>query len=65
MSPSGIVSQSARRAAGALDRRHVLGTSADDDARAAGIALARQGGRRHLPATGAAELTESLRRALH
>ena len=53
-----------RAAAGALDCLHVLGTSDADDARAAGIALARRGGGRYLPATNAAELTASLQLAL-
>jgi Mg-chelatase subunit ChlD len=53
-----------RAAAGALDRLHVLGTSGAEDARAAGIALARRGGGRYLPATNVAELTASLQIAL-
>ncbi len=53
-----------RAAAGALDRLHVLGTSAAEDARTAGIALARRGGGRYLPATNVAELTASLQIAL-
>ncbi|MGH2910068.1 MAG: hypothetical protein ACRDK8_12300, partial [Solirubrobacteraceae bacterium] len=53
-----------RAAAGALDRLDVLGTSGAEDARAAGIALARRGGGRDLPATNVAELTASLQIAL-
>jgi magnesium chelatase subunit D len=53
-----------RAAAGALDRLDVLGTSDETDARAAGIALARRGHGRYLRATGVAELTASLQRAL-
>jgi Mg-chelatase subunit ChlD len=53
-----------RAAAGALDCLYVLGTSDADDARAAGIALARRGRGRYLPATNAAELMASLQVAL-
>lgn len=53
-----------RAAAGALDCLHVLGTSDAADARAAGIALARRGRGRYLPATNVAELTVSLASAL-
>ena len=51
-------------AAGLLDCLHVLGTSAEPDAVAAGTALARRGGGRYLPAATLAQLTESLERAL-
>ncbi|HTU30399.1 MAG TPA: VWA domain-containing protein [Solirubrobacteraceae bacterium] len=53
-----------RAAAGALDCLHVLGTSESTDARAAGVALARRGGGRYLPATNVAELTVNLQRVL-
>jgi magnesium chelatase subunit D len=53
-----------RAAAGALDCLHVLGTSNEPDARDAGVALARRGRGRYLPATTVAELTVSLQRAL-
>jgi Mg-chelatase subunit ChlD len=53
-----------RAAAGALDCLHVLGTSDAADARGAGIALARRGRGRYLPATNVAELTVSLASAL-
>jgi magnesium chelatase subunit D len=53
-----------RAAAGALDCLHVLGTSDADDARAAGITLARRGRGRYLPATNATELRASLQLAL-
>ena len=48
--------------AGRLDCMHVLGTSREPDAVAAGRALARRGRGRYLPATTLAELTDSLRR---
>jgi len=51
-------------AAGALDRLHVLGTSREPDAVAAGTALARRGNGRWLPATSVAELAGSLQTAL-
>ncbi len=47
-------------AAGALDCLHVLGTSAEPDAVAAGKALARRGGGRYLPATTLVEMTAAL-----
>lgn len=47
-----------------LDCLHVLGTSPEPDAVAAGRALARRGRGRYLPATALAELTDSLRRIL-
>jgi magnesium chelatase subunit D len=53
-----------RAAAGALDCLHVLGTSDRPEARDAGVALARRGRGRYLPATTATELTVSLQRAL-
>ncbi len=53
-----------RAAAGALDCLHVLGTSDAADARAAGVALARRGRGRYLPAYDVAQLTASLTRAL-
>jgi Mg-chelatase subunit ChlD len=53
-----------RAAAGALDCLHVLGTSDSADARDAGVALARRGRGRYLPARTAVELTASLERAL-
>jgi Mg-chelatase subunit ChlD len=53
-----------RSAAGTLDCLHVLGTSADTDAIAAGQALARRGRGRFLPATTLAQLTGSLRDVL-
>jgi Mg-chelatase subunit ChlD len=53
-----------RAPAGALDCLHVLGTSDAADSRDAGVALARRGRGRYLPATTAAELTVSLQRAL-
>lgn len=46
--------------AGLLECLHVLGTSAEPDAAAAGTALARRGRGRYLPATTLAELTASL-----
>ncbi len=51
-------------AAGLLDCLHVLGTSPEADAVAAGQALARRGRGRYLTATTLAELTDSLRRVL-
>lgn len=51
-------------AAGALDRLHVLGTSAEPDAVSAGTALARRGRGRWFPATTLHELATSLRTAL-
>lgn len=53
-----------RPAAGALDCLHVLGTSPDGDAIAAGQALARRGRGRFLPATTLAQLTGALREVL-
>ena len=53
-----------RAAAGALDCLHVLGTSDADDARKAGIALARRGRGRYLRATNVTELTVNLQHAL-
>jgi magnesium chelatase subunit D len=53
-----------RAAAGTLDCLHVLGTSQDSDAIAAGQALARRGRGRFLPATTLAQLTVSLRDVL-
>jgi uncharacterized protein with von Willebrand factor type A (vWA) domain len=50
--------------AGLLDCLHVLGTSPEADAVAAGRALARRGRGRYLTATTLAELTDSLRRVL-
>jgi len=51
-------------AAGGLDCLHVLGTSEEPDAVAAGRALARRGHGRYLPAARLAELTGALRDAL-
>ncbi len=51
-------------AAGGLDCLHVLGTSAEPDAVAAGRALARRGHGRYLPATRLAELPGALGAAL-
>jgi hypothetical protein len=48
-------------AAGLLDCLHVLGTTSDPAAIAAGQTLARRGRGRYLPAATLAELTESLR----
>jgi magnesium chelatase subunit D len=53
-----------RAAAGTLDCLHVLGTSLDEDAVAAGRALARRGRGRFLPAGTLADLTVSLRDVL-
>ena len=53
-----------RAAAGLLDCLHVLGTSPDTDAIAAGQALADRGRGRFLPATTLAQLTGSLREVL-
>jgi hypothetical protein len=52
------------RALGGLDCLHVLGTSEEADAVAAGRALARRGHGRYLPAARLAQLTQSLRDAL-
>ncbi len=51
-------------AAGLLDCLHVLGTSPEPDAVAAGQALARRGEGRYLPATTLAEMTASLQLVL-
>jgi Mg-chelatase subunit ChlD len=51
-------------AAGALDCLHVLGTSDAEEARAAGIALARRGRGRYLPAGSVRELRANLQIAL-
>jgi hypothetical protein len=50
--------------ASAFDVLHVLGTSADPDAVAAGVALARRGNGRFLPATRLAELADNLHAVL-
>lgn len=50
--------------AGAFDVLHVLGTSADPDSVAAGVALARRGNGRFLPATRLAELADNLQAVL-
>jgi Mg-chelatase subunit ChlD len=50
--------------AGAIDRLHVLGTSRDPDAVAAGRALARRGHGRWLPATSLTELARNLQTVL-
>jgi magnesium chelatase subunit D len=52
------------RAVAGLDCLHVLGTSEEADAVAAGRALARRGHGRYLPAARLAQLTQSLRDAL-
>lgn len=52
------------RAVSRLDCLHVLGTSEEPDAVAAGRALARRGGGRFLPAGRLAQLTRALREAL-
>ncbi|MEA2171956.1 MAG: magnesium chelatase subunit, partial [Solirubrobacteraceae bacterium] len=51
--------------AGGLDCLHVLGTSAEPDAVAAGAALARRGNGRWLRATTLGELAVNLREVLH